>query len=38
MYRLSEVLFERGREQAKKLDAYFAETGKTVGPLHGLPM
>ncbi|KAI5824202.1 amidase [Schizophyllum commune Tattone D] len=35
---LSEVLFERGREQAKKLDVYFAETGKTIGPLHGLPI
>ncbi|TRM65139.1 amidase signature domain-containing protein [Schizophyllum amplum] len=35
---LSEILFERGRAQAKKLDAYFAETGKTMGPLHGLPI
>lgn len=25
-------------QRAKELDAYFLETGRTVGPLHGLPM
>ncbi|KAH8926304.1 amidase [Atractiella rhizophila] len=35
---LTEILFERGRATAKKLDQYFKETGKTIGPLHGLPV
>jgi amidase len=25
-------------ERAKELDRYFAETGKTKGPLHGVPV
>ncbi|CZR69322.1 related to fatty-acid amide hydrolase 1 [Phialocephala subalpina] len=35
---LTEIMFLDAIEDAKKLDAYFEETGKTVGPLHGLPM
>ncbi|KAL5334693.1 amidase signature domain-containing protein [Aspergillus crustosus] len=35
---LSEILFDRAIAQAKDLDAYFKETGKTKGPFHGLPI
>ncbi|KAH6630671.1 amidase signature domain-containing protein [Chaetomium sp. MPI-SDFR-AT-0129] len=35
---LHEVFFDQALERAKQLDAYFAEHGKTVGPLHGLPI
>lgn len=35
---LTEIMFLDAIEDAKKLDAHFKETGKTVGPLHGLPM
>lgn len=35
---LSELCFDSGIRQARELDAYFARTGKTVGPLHGLPI
>jgi len=35
---LTEISFSDALEDAKKLDAVFEETGKTVGPLHGLPM
>jgi amidase len=35
---LSEILFDRAISQAKELDAYFQKTGKTKGPLHGLPI
>ncbi|KAJ5553190.1 Amidase [Penicillium frequentans] len=35
---LTEICFTDAIEKAKKLDDYFKETGKTVGPLHGLPM
>ncbi|EAU90351.1 amidase [Coprinopsis cinerea okayama7 len=35
---LTEVFFDRARERAKELDAYFAETGKLKGPLHGVPI
>lgn len=35
---LTEIMFLDAIEDAKKLDACFEETGKTVGPLHGLPM
>lgn len=35
---LSEIFFADAIEKAKKLDEHFKETGKTVGPLHGLPM
>lgn len=31
-------MFDQGLARAKELDAYFAKTGKTVGPLHGLPI
>ncbi|KAK7203246.1 amidase signature domain-containing protein [Myxozyma melibiosi] len=34
----TEIFFERAYEVAKKQDAYFAEHGKPVGPLHGLPV
>lgn len=33
-----EFFIEEGLERARYLDKYFAETGKTVGPLHGLPV
>ncbi|KAI6092650.1 amidase [Hypoxylon rubiginosum] len=35
---LSETCFERALSTAAKLDAHLAETGKPVGPLHGLPI
>jgi len=35
---LTEIMFSDAIEDAKKLDAYFKETGRTIGPLHGLPM
>ncbi|KAL3477194.1 amidase signature domain-containing protein [Aspergillus californicus] len=35
---LTEICFADAIEKAGNLDAYFKETGKTVGPLHGLPM
>jgi amidase len=35
---LTEISFSDAIEDARKLDAVFKETGKTVGPLHGLPM
>lgn len=35
---LTEICFADAIEKAKKLDNHFKETGKTVGPLHGLPM
>lgn len=35
---LTEIMFGDAIEDAKKLDVYFKQTGKTVGPLHGLPM
>lgn len=35
---LTEIMFGDAIQDAKKLDVYFKETGKTVGPLHGLPM
>lgn len=35
---LTEIMFLDAIRDAKKLDVYFKETGKTVGPLHGLPM
>ncbi|ANB11508.1 Amd2p [Sugiyamaella lignohabitans] len=34
----SEIFFDRALETAKKLDAYYKETGKVVGPLHGIPV
>ncbi|KAL2826994.1 amidase signature domain-containing protein [Aspergillus cavernicola] len=35
---LSEIFFDRAITQAKELDTYFQETGKTKGPFHGLPI
>ncbi|PLB55430.1 amidase [Aspergillus steynii IBT 23096] len=35
---LHEVFFDAAIEDAKQLDAYFAEHGKPTGPLHGLPV
>lgn len=35
---LTEICFTEAIEKAKKLDEHFQKTGKTVGPLHGLPM
>lgn len=34
----TEIMFLDAIEGAKKLDETFQKTGKTVGPLHGLPM
>lgn len=33
-----ELFVEEGLQRAEELDAYLKETGKTVGPLHGLPI
>ncbi|KAK2810065.1 hypothetical protein FQN50_003259 [Emmonsiellopsis sp. PD_5] len=33
-----EFRYQDARAEAEKLDRYFRETGKTKGPLHGLPM
>ncbi|KAL1845773.1 hypothetical protein Plec18170_009577 [Paecilomyces lecythidis] len=35
---LHEIFFDAALEDAKKLDAYFSEHKKPVGPLHGLPV
>lgn len=35
---LSEVFFDEGLKQAMELDEYQKATGKTLGPLHGLPI
>ncbi|KAF2812645.1 amidase [Mytilinidion resinicola] len=35
---LTEIMFLDALEEAKKLDAHFKETGKTLGTLHGIPM
>ena len=35
---VTEVLFAEALERAKYLDDYQAKNGKTVGPLHGLPI
>ncbi|TEA19127.1 Acetamidase [Colletotrichum sidae] len=35
---LTEVFFEEGIERARRLDESFRQTGKPVGPLHGLPI
>lgn len=35
---LTEVFFDRAIERAQDLDRVLKETGKRVGPLHGLPM
>ncbi|KAF2847604.1 amidase [Plenodomus tracheiphilus IPT5] len=36
--RLTEILFDDAVHQARELDAYFAENGRLIGPLHGIPM
>lgn len=35
---LHEVFFDAAIEDARRLDAYFAQHGKPIGPLHGLPV
>lgn len=35
---LTEIFFERALVKAQELDEYIEWTGKTVGPLHGLPV
>lgn len=35
---LSETCFQRALDTAAERDAYFARTGKPIGPLHGLPI
>lgn len=35
---LTEIMFADAIENAKRLDVLFKQTGKTVGPLHGVPM
>lgn len=35
---LTEIMFFEAIEAAKELDKTYKQTGKTVGPLHGLPM
>ncbi|CAG9986500.1 unnamed protein product [Clonostachys byssicola] len=35
---LTEVLFEEALNEAKRLDKYFSEHGKLVGPFHGVPI
>lgn len=35
---LHEIFFDAAIEEAKRLDAYYAEHKKPIGPLHGLPV
>lgn len=35
---LTEICFDEALTQAAELDAYFIKEGKTIGPLHGLPI
>lgn len=35
---LTEIFFEQAIARAQELDRQFAETGKPVGPLHGIPI
>ncbi|CAE6481569.1 unnamed protein product [Rhizoctonia solani] len=35
---ISEVMFAQGLARAQELDDHMAETGKVVGPLHGVPI
>lgn len=35
---MTEVLFREGLERARDLDEYLEKNGKTIGPLHGLPL
>lgn len=34
----NEMFFDIALQRAKELDAFYAKYGKTVGPLHGLPV
>jgi len=34
---LTDFFFDEGLQRAKELDKHLADTGKTVGPLHGQP-
>jgi amidase len=35
---VTEIYFEEALKRADELDAYYAKEGKTIGPLHGLPI
>lgn len=35
---LTEIFIDKALEQAEKLDKHLKETGKPIGPLHGLPI
>jgi amidase len=35
---LTEIFIDRALKRAAELDEHFRTTGKTVGPLHGLPV
>jgi amidase len=35
---ITEISFDEAIQRAEELDAYFLKEGKTVGPLHGLPI
>ena len=35
---VTEICFDEALSRAKKLDEYLANEGKTIGPLHGLPI
>lgn len=35
---LTEVLFDEGLRRAQELDRYLEQTGRVVGPLHGVPV
>ncbi|KAL3456855.1 amidase signature domain-containing protein [Aspergillus heterothallicus] len=35
---LTEIFFDQAIERAKELDRHLAQTGKPVGPLHGIPV
>lgn len=34
----TEFMIEEALDEARKLDAHFKQTGKVVGPLHGVPI
>ncbi|OCK96904.1 uncharacterized protein K441DRAFT_656192 [Cenococcum geophilum 1.58] len=35
---LTEIILEDALKHAKKLDHFFKEQGKVIGPLHGVPV
>lgn len=35
---LTEILFDDALKRSAELDRYFQQTGKTIGPLHGVPV